>query len=54
MEAALVSTWLTQRHSDKPERLAKAIADRQTLYALFIAEASRVLLDTLDHGLTPT
>lgn len=47
----LASTWLTQRHSDKRERLAKALADRETLYALFIAEASRVLLDTLDHGL---
>jgi hypothetical protein len=47
----LASTWLTQRHSDRRDRLAKALADRETLYALFIAEASRVLLDALDHGL---
>ena len=47
----LASTWLTQRHSDQRERLAKAIADRETLYATFISEASRVLIESLDHSL---
>jgi hypothetical protein len=42
---------LTQRHSDRRERLAKAIADRETLYATFISEASRVLIESLDHSL---
>ena len=47
----LASTWLSQRHSDRRERLAKAIADRETLYATFISEASRVLIESLDHSL---
>jgi hypothetical protein len=47
----LASTWLTQRHSDRRERLAKALADRETLYATFISEASRVLIESFDHSL---
>ncbi len=47
----LASTWLTQRHSDRRDRLAKTIADRETLYATFISEASRVLIESLDHSL---
>jgi len=43
--------WLTQRHSDRRERLAKAIVDRETLYATFISDASRVLIESLDNSL---
>jgi len=47
----LASTWMTQRHSDRRERLAKTIENRETLYATFISEASRVLIESLDHSL---
>ena len=48
---SLVSTWLTQQHVDRRELLGKRIADRETLYANFISEAARALLDSLDHSL---
>jgi hypothetical protein len=48
---SLVSTWLTQKHLDRRELLGKQIADRETLYASFISEAARALLDSLDHSL---
>jgi hypothetical protein len=50
---SLASTWLTQQQQDRRELLGKRIADRETLYANFIAEASRALVDSqansLDH-----
>jgi len=48
---SLVSTWLTQQHLDRRELLGKQIADRETLYANFISEAARALVDSLDHNL---
>jgi hypothetical protein len=48
---SLASTWLTQQHQDRRELLGEQLADRETLYACFISEASRALIDSLDHSL---
>jgi hypothetical protein len=48
---SLASTWVTQAHQDRRELLSKRIADRETLYANFISEASRAQVDSLEHSL---
>lgn len=48
---SLVSTWLTQKHLDRRELLGKQLADRESLYANFISESARALIDSLDHSL---
>ena len=48
---SLASTWLTQQQRDRRELLGKQIDDRETLYANFISEASRAVVDSLAHNL---
>jgi len=48
---SLASTWLTQQHQDRREMLGKQIEDREKLYADFISEASRAVVDSLAHSL---
>lgn len=40
-----VSTWITQRHQDRRDMLAKKIVSREALYSDFIAESARLLVD---------
>jgi hypothetical protein len=40
-----VSTWITQRHQDRRDLLAKKIVSREALYSDFIAESARLLVD---------
>lgn len=47
---SLASTWLTQQQQDRRELLGKQVDDREMLYADFIAEASRAVVDSLAHG----
>lgn len=48
---SLASTWLTQQHLDRRELLGKQIANRETLYASFISEASLAVVDSLTNSL---
>jgi len=44
---SVVGTWITQRHQDMRDLLAKAIVRRESLYSDFIAESARVLVDAM-------
>lgn len=48
---SIASTWLTQRQQDRRQLLGKRIADRETLYAGFISEASRAVVDAFTNSL---
>jgi len=43
-------TWITQRHQDRRELLAKKIFHREQLYSDFISESARLLVDALEHN----
>jgi hypothetical protein len=47
--ASSVSTWITQRHQDQWNLLAKRIFHREQLYSEFISENARTLADALEH-----
>jgi hypothetical protein len=48
--ASSVSTWITQRHQDQRDLLAKRIFHREQLYSDFISESARALADALEHN----
>jgi len=58
--ASSVSTWITQRHQDRRDLLAKRIFHREQLYSDFISESARAIADAIQHNfqdpnrLTPT
>jgi hypothetical protein len=58
--ASSVSTWMTQRHQDRRDLLAKRIFHREQLYSDFISESARAMADAIQHNfqdpnkLTPT
>jgi hypothetical protein len=41
---SVIGTWMTQRHHDRYDLLAKKIANRETLYSDFITESARLLV----------
>ena len=43
------STWITQRHADQRDLLARRIFQRVELYSEFITESTRVLVDALEN-----
>jgi hypothetical protein len=45
-----ISTWITQRHQDRRDLLAKQILHREELYSDFISESARLLIDALEHN----
>ena len=45
-----VSTWITQRHQDRRDLLARKIFHREQLYSDFISESAGVLVDALEHN----
>jgi hypothetical protein len=45
-----ISTWITQRHQDRRELLAKKIFHREELYSDFISESAGLLVDALGHN----
>ena len=49
--ASIATAWLTQRTQSRRETLLAEIRKRETLYAEFIGEASRLAVDSLDHTL---
>lgn len=58
--ASSVSTWITQRHQDRRDLLARRIFHREQLYSDFISESTRAMADAIQHNfqdpnkLTPT
>lgn len=49
---SVVGAWITQRHQDLRDLLAKKIVRRETLYSDFIAESARMLVDALEHNVS--
>jgi hypothetical protein len=58
--ASSLSTWITQRHEDRRDLVAKRIFHREQLYSDFISESARATADAIQHQfqdpnkLTPT
>ena len=48
--ASSVSTWITQRHQDRRDLVAKRIFHREQLYSDFISETARALADAMQHN----
>lgn len=44
------STWITQRHADQRDLVARRIFYRVQLYSEFITESARVLVDALENN----
>src|ERR1700733_906020 len=49
--ASSVSTWITQKHQDRRDILAKRIFYREQLYSDFISESAHALADAIQHNL---
>lgn len=48
--ASSVSTWITQRHQDRRDLLAKRVFHREQLYSDFISESARAMADAVQHS----
>ena len=48
--ASSVSTWISQRHQDRRDLVARRISHREQLYAEFISESARAFADALEHN----
>jgi len=44
-----LGTWISQRHQDRRELLAKILVLREALYSDFISESARLLVDAFEH-----
>jgi hypothetical protein len=49
--ATIATAWLTQRTQGQRERIQTEIRKRERLYVEFIAEASKLIIEALDHHL---
>ena len=49
--ASFGTTWLTQHHQDRAQRIAQESTRRETLYGEFIDQASKLFADALVHSL---
>jgi hypothetical protein len=47
--ASTLSAWITQRHPDRRDTLARKIAHREQLYSDFISESARAMVDAMQH-----
>ena len=48
--ASSVSTWITQKHQDQRDLVAKRIFHREQLYSDFISESARAFADAMQHN----
>jgi hypothetical protein len=48
--ASSISNWITQKHRDQWDLIAKRIAHREQLYSEFITESARALADAMEHS----
>jgi len=49
--ATIAAAWLTQKTQSERERIRIDIRRREQLYAEFVAECSKLVIDSLDHTL---
>jgi hypothetical protein len=49
---SVVGSFITQKHQDLRDLLAKKIVRRETLYSDFISESARMLVDALEHSVS--
>jgi hypothetical protein len=49
--ASSVSTWITQKHQERRDLLAKRIFYREQLYSDFISESAHAMADAVQHNL---
>ena len=49
--ATITTTWFTQKTQSEREYIESEVRKREQLYADFIAECSKLTIDSLDHGL---
>jgi hypothetical protein len=49
--ASSLSTWITQRHQDRRDILAKSIFYREQLYSDFISESTHAMFDAIQTNL---
>ena len=47
-----VSTWISQKHQDRRELLAKWLFHREGLFSDFIIESARLLVDASEHNVS--
>ena len=47
--ASTLSAWVTQRHHDRQDLLARRISHREQLYSDFISESARAMVDAMQH-----
>ena len=47
---SVVGTWITTRHQDLRDLLAKQIVRREALYSDFITESARLLVDAMENN----
>jgi hypothetical protein len=47
---SVVGTWITTRHQDMRDLLAKTIVRRESLYSDFITEGARLLVDAMENN----
>lgn len=52
--ATIATAWLTHKTQSKQARIKSEIASREQLYAEFIVESSKLVIDSLDHSLDDT
>ncbi|MGD0966125.1 MAG: hypothetical protein ABSA57_19765 [Candidatus Acidiferrales bacterium] len=45
-----LSTWITQRHADRRDLLARRLFHREQLYSDFIIECTRIVADALENS----
>jgi hypothetical protein len=48
--ASSVSTWITQRHQDRRDLVARRLFHREQLYSDFISESARAFADAFEHS----
>ena len=48
--ASSVGTWISQRHQDRRDLVAKQIFHREQLYSDFISESARAFADAMEHN----
>jgi hypothetical protein len=49
--ASTVATWITERHQDRRDILAKTLFYREQLYSDFISESAHAMADAVQHNL---
>jgi hypothetical protein len=47
--ASSVSTWISQKHQDRRDLVARRISHREQLYSEFISESARAFADAFEH-----